>query len=257
MNNIELFDSKAKVEVSGVVISGNDRTKLSFFDAELSGAINSAQNLQELHINLLKTTDRLLQKNLFDVVDTNIDIHSLSGNKYTATVKLNVKEKGVPFLKAQSYVKTGNSTDVGFELEGALRSPTGHGEVFRVNSLTSPGGMQEYSTSLSVPNVSNDLGTLDITARSGLENQSYFTSFKQSTNAVTVDYTSRNNLHRLTAEYALRDEIPNQSSSATARSASISTLAAATSSIKTSMKYAYTALAGLSRSRSHQEQRSL
>jgi hypothetical protein len=57
-----------------------------------------------------------------------------------------VKEKGIPFLKMSSYVKTGSSSDVGFEVQGALRNPAGFGDMLKISSQTSQNGSNQFST---------------------------------------------------------------------------------------------------------------
>lgn len=141
MNEMEVFDPTAQVEVKEIVVTGNDRTKLSFFDAEFSKSVADSKNLGELYVNMSRTTNGLLESNLFDVVDTNISIDSFTtkGNKYSSVLKVHVKEKGIPTLKLQTYVTAGGSSNAGVELQGALRNPTGHGEMFRLASKTNQG----------------------------------------------------------------------------------------------------------------------
>lgn len=254
MDKLALFDSNASVDVKGIEVSGNNRTRLGYFAAELAPPINESKTLKELYANLYKATDRMLARNIFDNVDTNVEIDSLSKDRYTATIKVDVQEKGVPFMKMSSYVSQGRSSDVGFELQGALRNPFGNGEILKLASVTSQGGLREHSLSLNWPNVGPALGTLDISAKSGQENQSYFTSYKQDTNSLQVEYSSRDGRQRVSAEYSLRDEIPLMDSFAAGTSnlvvkerplekvASLPTLAAVASSVKTSLKYDLTLL---------------
>jgi hypothetical protein len=85
-------------------------------------------------------------------------------------------------------------------------------------------GSREFLSSLHIPHVLRN-GTLLLTAKSGEENRSLYTSYKQQINSLVMqpvhlvssltdvpflsipklcEYTSRSNAHKLTAEYSLR-----------------------------------------------------
>jgi len=247
------------VNATTILVSGNARTQLSFFEAELSDSVSSSSTLGELHHKLSMATNKMLQMNLFDVVDTQIELESLSKTGvYKTNVIVNVKEKGIPFLTASSFVKTGSSSsDAGFELEAALRNVTGHGEIFKAVTNKTQTGSREFNSTLFVPHVTPWNGNLQVTAKSGEDNQAIFTSFRQQINSLVCDYTSRDNRHKLTAEYSLRDEIPVMASEfsdhavnmpamiramSPSRTASIPTILSAAASVKTSLKYAWTVI---------------
>lgn len=245
------------VRLTKITVCGNDRTSLSFFDAELKDINTKDCTLQELAQSFAKKTNKLLSMDMFEAVDTNIEIGQPKHGKFDATVRINVKEKGIPFLKVASYVKAGATAEVGCELQSALRNPIGYGEVFKLSTVTTQSGAKEFMTSLNIPNV----GLISIL----LQNQrSYYTSFKQQIDSVSMEVNSQDRKHQIVAEYALRDEMPVSSASSTQNTATTTTSAesknnwnlfnstifpasaittnTAMASLKTSLKYLWTAL---------------
>lgn len=109
-----------------------------------------------------------------------------------------------------SYVKSGVSSDIGFEVQGAFRNITGNGDTVKVSSTNTKAGAKEMLTTYSYPNIKNNYftGNLVLSAKSGEEDQSYFTAYKKKSNSISAEYVSNDNVHSISAEYALRDEIP-------------------------------------------------
>lgn len=249
-DNLTKMQSNSQVIVKAITIAGNERTNLSFFDAELENIKEPNLTAQQLSERLSRTTDKLLSMDLFEAVDLNLQIVSQSHGSFDSELKVNVKEKGIPFLKVASYLKAGSGSEIGFELQSALRNPTGHGETLKVSAVTTQSGAKEYLSSLYVPNVGPQKFDLNVSAKSSIDNQSYFTAYKQQVDSFSVELATQDKKHQLVGEYALRDEIPvanvlsgeivEQKSnwlSFAALPASAVTTNTAMSSVKTSLKY--------------------
>ncbi len=170
-----------------------------------------------------------------------------------------MKEKGVPFLRTQTYIKAGKESDSGVELVGALRNPTGNGETIKIGTVGKAAGGQEYLFNLTVPHIGDTSGPFLLTLKSSEENQNYYSSFKQHITSLTAEYTHDVQAkHHFTAEYSIRDEIPmlltddkvkaglfetiGATEQSFQRQASAAVLASAMSSIKTSLKYVWNAI---------------
>lgn len=165
---------------------------------------------------------------------------------------VSVKEKGIPYVHAQSYVRAGDKSDVGVEVQAALRSPLGHGEHFRIASITSAVGTREYTCQLNVPHVA---GNWEFLAKSGQEIPLPWLSYQVALKSLQVQYRpSINSKHQIIGEYSLRDETPNPTSPVSnslldvvnkfipsgAIPASAAVLATAASSVKSSLKHIWT-----------------
>ena len=174
-------------------------------------------------------------------------------------MKITLKEKGIPFLRAQTFIKAGAESDSGVELMGALRNPTGYGETIKVGTVGKPAGGQEYVLNATIPHIADINGPLSLTLKSSEENQSYFSSFKQHMTSLLAEYTHDPlGKHQITAEYSIRDEIPmlktdpkphasvfgnvTASDPSQQRHASSQILSGALSSVKTSLKYVWNAI---------------
>lgn len=167
---------------------------------------------------------------------------------------ISVKEKGVPFINAQTFVCAGDKSDAGVEIQAALRSPLGHGEHIRLASVTSAVSGREHIGQLTIPHLN---GAWSISAKSGEEQPVPWLSYRTSVQSLQVQYKpDARSKHELVAEYALRDEIPNSAKSDFKNvmqlvdkvvhiehvPASESVLNLATSSIKASIKHIWTAI---------------
>lgn len=212
----EPLHDAALVRITDVSVAGNKRLQLSYFSAELKDVISGEPcTLGELTSKLHGCTQTMLSSNIFEIVDANLDIHSRDSRnglpEFQAQLQLNVEEKGIPFLKMSSYVKSSSASasDVGFEVQGALRSPLGVGEIVKVSSVTGQSGSHEFSANLTVPHVTSHRLQLDVAARVSEETQHTFhTGYRRAVEGLTVELTDRRRRHSLTAEYTLRDEVP-------------------------------------------------
>lgn len=81
------MDADIIVDLNEIVVVGNNRTKLSYFESELKQTVfNSSKQAGEKTVNsycqsLNDFTARLLEANLFDHVDSNLQIESMEAGK--------------------------------------------------------------------------------------------------------------------------------------------------------------------------------
>jgi len=247
------MDENSEIKLEKITVAGNDRTALSFFDSELQEIKAKGLTLGEMAKLMSAKTERLLSLDMFEAVDTNLVLSTDIHGAPIGELKLNVKEKGITYFKAETFVKSETTSEVGFELQAALRNPIGYGETFRVNSTTTQTGAREYLSTLSVPNVGPKKLNLNLSLKSSTENMSYYTAYHLKTDALNVELSTQDQKHHLVGEYALRDEIPMNNSAKlnspdattttwslfdyTAPLASAVTTNTAMASVKTSLKY--------------------
>ena len=120
--------------VKKVELVGCERTSSSFFKSEVDDLVQRSRNVEELANNLEASRARMHGMNLFSNLNAKLHVGPRKkGGQQDVTIKFEAQEKGVPFLNMQSFVKAGSTagSDMGFELQGALRNTTGHGEVVR------------------------------------------------------------------------------------------------------------------------------
>lgn len=226
--------------VKKVELVGCERTSSSFFTSEVDALVQRSRNIEELANNLEASRARMHGMNLFDNLNAKLHVGPKKNGGQDVTIKFEAQEKGVPFLNMQSFVKAGSTagSDMGFELQGALRNTTGHGEILRyykyllyatltilhlrnmhwcillsifdsVSSQKTETGSMEFISSLSVPNVSPDRGQGTLSYKITEDTRvAHFTGFRQHSHALQGEYISRNGKHNLAIEYALRDEVP-------------------------------------------------
>lgn len=119
------IDASLPIKVSAILIKGNGRTKEVYFQNEFSDSVH-CQNVGELHEHLSFVTQNLQQSGLFEAVQTNIKVGSRTSggghvnsyggiaggptesSAYDITVDVTVKEVGIPQLKMESYIQTGD-----------------------------------------------------------------------------------------------------------------------------------------------------
>jgi len=260
MSSYKIFNltENSQIEVSKIVVVGNDRTKLDYFQHELNNQLHSVYSTRTapnsfrlpfsiLHSNLNTFTNRLISTDLFEACDTNIQIDTFKAeeNKYEATVKITVREKGIPFLRTQSYVRAGKESEIGAEFTGALRNPLGYGDNWKLSTIAKHQGSREFAASIVFPHISNtpnDIAVsvptqshqvpsvwdvapacpLSINAKSCIENAPGLGPYKLSSNSFSIEYNYPNNKHVWALEYSIRDEIPFLTKSIVPRNESIS-----------------------------------
>lgn len=231
--------------VKKVSIIGNNRTKLSFFDNEINDTLN-VSSVDELTKSIHLLHNSLMTKELFDTVDINLNEikknNDDDSNNIPIEINIKVTEKGIPFLRMESSVKQHNGTNsVGFEVQGALRSPLGYGESLRVSVGQSSNGSRETLILANIPNVTDHRLNTNIIAQSKEEDHSYFLSFKQKLHSIATDFETKNKAHKIVCEVAIRDEIPIPNSKAAhAKDISVQLMRSLISSTKVCTKYIYT-----------------
>ncbi len=147
MSPIVTIDQSLPVVVDKIYVKGNCRTKLSFLETEfrevLDQKITDGKNSSETNHRLAQIVGRLRDQGNFDAVHLNLVLNSALSDQSTTTdylnahIELELKEKSIPFLKLESYIKTKGSngvaavtgssigSDVGIEVQAALRNPLG------------------------------------------------------------------------------------------------------------------------------------
>lgn len=218
---------KGEIFIDVISVSGNHRTQSLFFKKEMH-RIKHKMSINALKKELGVVHQRILDMDIFDSVEIRIEpsinkadksLSVRADKELSYSVLVDVKEKGIPYLKMSSYVKAGLTAEVGFELSGALRNPLGYGESCKLSSVTTQSGAREFASMLSVPKVAGRSANLNLTLRAGESNRQYYSSFKEHSTSLLLDLSSEDRKHQLTLEYALRDEIPVSSSIGTDGSA--------------------------------------
>ena len=284
------MDPSTPISITGIQVHGHIRTKESFFETEFAG-IHRCRNIEDLYNHLSEVNNRLESLGIFEGIETNIrivdDITSKSQRKeprrpasgiYPIAIDVIVKEVGVPFLKLESYVRSGGGSsssgatsssfsskgDIGCQIQGALRNSLGHGETTKLSVGRSTTGGREFILDCTIPNFitlsvpswypgstkrSNAVDVEDnnstpfalyVGAKKIEENPSYFVSYRQIAHSLTGEMSSRDGAHKLSVELAVRDEIPTVQSGAMVHGASAGVLGLINSSAKSAIKYVFT-----------------
>ena len=270
------------VNINKIEITGNNRTKPIYFENELKNILllnNSKDNkdkdkltLYLLHLELQKSISRLKEQGIFDSVNMNIDIKDIHKDNitqkhtYNSIININIKEKSIPFLKLETYIKSHlsstSSSEVGMEVQGAIRNILGLGDIYKFTIGTNPyGNNKDYLLSMSIPHIFNHIllspinryqyrTQLETSLKSSMHDMTYFLGYKSHINSFNIDYTLyHDNIllnkyhpkHHITFELASRDEIPvtyQGRSSLYFTNAHI--LSTCTPSTKVATKYTYT-----------------
>ena len=197
------------VHVRSISVSGNARMKLQYFQNELKELDRFRGNPSKLREQISIAQSRLTSTGLFDEVEIKV----VPLDSYDVQMEVMVKEKGIPFLKIESNVKanSGLSNDVGFEVQGALRSPLGLGEFVRLTVGSGSSGSQNNSLVATAPLYINDKPYRGhISLRSSSENNSYYLSYKQKISNILamIETVGGRSNHSFSCEIAHRDEIP-------------------------------------------------
>lgn len=192
-----------------IVVSGNERMKLQYFRNELKELDGFRGNAAYLKEQIAVAQSKLSSAGLFDEVEVQV----LPLDKNDVRMEVKVKEKGIPFLKIESNVKTNNglSNDVGFEVQGALRSPFGLGEFVRLTLGSGSSGSKDNSLVATAPfYINNRQYRGHISVKSSSENNSYYLSYKQKFSNILamLETVGGPSSHSLSCEIAHRDEVP-------------------------------------------------
>eukprot|EP01041_Mallomonas_annulata_P000862 gene862-1683_t len=229
------------VIIESIKINGNNRTRKDYIESELSECLNST-HIKQLHSNLSQATARLRSLGVYDYVDIDLEIISSDQKQYKTNLTINIKEKGIPFLKMDTFVRKGAIiSDIGGELQGSLRNPLGYGESAKILIGTSSTGSKDFQLQLQTPIISSFRNSLHVTIKSAEENPALFTSYKQLNKSLEVSSTSRNRCHKFSYEYSLRDEVPTEDpTNPSKKKVSTAVLLQILPSTKSAFKYSYT-----------------
>ena len=200
MNRI---DPSIKVVVDKAYITGCDRTKTSYIESELKPILYQNLPLYQFKNELDCSISRLQSSGHYQYIHADLNIKKFDDddNNFHSDININLKEKSVPYLKFETYVKakssSGVSNEVGCEIVGALRNPLGTGDMHKVSySTNSSGGSREYQISSHFPHalaLTSDNSyyskNLDITLKSSEDDNSYFLKYKQKLSSLIIDVT--------------------------------------------------------------------
>ncbi len=129
-------------------------------------------------------------------------------------LRVEVKEKGVPFLEMGTYTRTKGSQstsplqEVEFKVDGALRSPLGYGEWGQATFATSRLGTRDLSINFRLPHIGKSWSVLNLKAMANEEDKSYYQSFRLLSKVVSAELASRSGIHQFEWSWMNRDEIP-------------------------------------------------
>jgi outer membrane protein assembly factor BamA len=240
--SVAAMDANSVVNITKVIVAGNHRTELSYYQPELSEVCRPGQTLQQVTNELCKARDNLVSTDYFDDVDLNLTVSPSGRGPNDCVLKVNVKEKQILRLKIGG--QTGNDEPTGAVLELGLRTPLGFGEELTFSYVQSIA--QELTAAVSMRNVGPQKLDMKIKGRSFRESYP-FTSVDHQLDAVSVVLNSRDHIHQVTAEYALRDEIPITNPAPRLLAgvvfpASAAVRNTAAPSLKTSLRYLFTSL---------------
>jgi outer membrane protein assembly factor BamA len=235
----------AEIDIPSINIHGNSRTSLSFFENELY-RVKQCKTLNELHHEMHVVTQRFQSLDLFDYVDASIKVlpqHQISfagaGGGAKVIVDIDLKEKKVPMLKLETYVKNSSSgSDVGCEAQGIFRNSLGLGDIFRLSAGKNSFGANEIEANFTLPSVNFNRASLNTKLRVSEDDFSSIGSFYKKNRQVVAELTSFDKSHRLSLDASWRDEYPKSSTTNQfAKDASDYILDALAPSTKTSLKY--------------------
>lgn len=231
------LDSNLPLIVDNVQVTGSERTKSSFIESELKPILAQNLPLHQFKCELDNAIHRLKDKGLYSYVNVDLNIKNVDENQcFHTDMKISLKEKRIPYLKFETYVKAKSTSavanEVGCEVVGALRNPLGYGDMYKLSySTNSSGGLKEYQLSSHFPHFyastvesSHNSKNLDITLRSAEDDNSYFLKYKQNVKSLVADITSAISFtnshkygilnahptsdHKYQVEMTARDEIP-------------------------------------------------
>jgi hypothetical protein len=214
----------SKMKVAGVVVEGNSRMRQQFFEKELSAFnVGSSESLEDLSSKVSAAIGSLQGTGLFDEVGGSIVVPPLhnkqgvevGGDVNKVEVHLKVKEKGIPYLEMGTFVRSGGAgggasavQEEGFELDGAVRSPFGHGETGKISLASSRKGTRDVSINLSVPHVGAALRVLNVKGAITQEDKTYYQSFRLKSTVLLAELASRCGRHLWEGSFCYRDEVP-------------------------------------------------
>jgi outer membrane protein assembly factor BamA len=228
--------------INRITISGpSRRTQDAYFERQLESVLHQRLPLQLLDAELRKVYTNLISSGNFEVVNMKLEVDKDSGGPYNSHLHIFVKEKGMPFLKLESFVQSSGKAagnDVGLAAQGALRNPFGYGESFQLSIGGSSQGTKDNVISARFPHTFIRDHILQVSGKTLESNTAYYTSFNQKSYSLFGDLFSKDLQRNLSAEISVRDEIPlKHDKVAHAYSASLPIMNMIAPSTKLSLKY--------------------
>lgn len=249
--------------VESVKISGNHKTKQSYFDNELRTAL-ACKDLRCLHHELDIAARNLKSTGVFYSADVVLNLLRRTEKGLDVSIGLAVREVKNPEIKAGANTMAGSGngnsplSDMGVEIETIVPNLLGLAETYRATYRTNDSNEKVMSMSASFPSVSfpgdNHSLPVNILARRFHEDRTLTNSVHTKCDSFSISTSSKNLMHRFTAEAVIRDDIVSNGSLLSADSnakevlsipghvkdASPNTMAAIGTSMKTSLMYTYT-----------------
>jgi hypothetical protein len=193
--SVAAMDANSVVNITKVIVAGNHRTELSYYQPELSEVCRPGQTFQQVTNELCKARDNLVSTDYFDDVDLNLTVSPSERGPNDCVLKVNVKEKQILRLKIGG--QTGNDEPTGAVLELGLRTPLGFGEELTFSYVQSIA--QELTAAISMRNIGPQKLDMKIKGRSFRESYP-FTSVDHQLDAVSMVLNSRDHIRRLKLE---------------------------------------------------------
>ena len=191
------------INISSFNLSGNNRTKESFVKSEFLEVLEST-NLKDLYANATRAAANLKSIGAFDYCDIDLATTPAKEGAYDVRINVNIKEKQIPFLKLETYLRRGALvSDIGCEALGALRNPFGYGEVISLSVGGSTALSRDVDIKINIPNATKYRNSAFIHARSAQENLYFFQSFHQKINAINASSSTRDNRHEVSLDHCL------------------------------------------------------
>lgn len=238
----ERMKSDALAKVDRITISSSSRrTQDAYFEREFGRVLGRSLSLAALDAELKQAYTNLIASGNFEVVDMKVDVDRAGSGPLTSHLHLFVKEKGVPYLKLESFVQSSgkaSGSDVGLAIQGALRNPFGYGESFQLSVGGSSQGSKDNVVSARFPHTFIRDHILQVSGKTVESNTSYFTSFNQNSYSFLGELFAKDVQRSLAAEVSVRDEVPIKNDKVTnAYVTSIPIMNMIAPSTKVSLKY--------------------
>ena len=202
---MENLDTTLPVKIEKALVRGNNRTRTSFFESEVDALLSQSLPLEKLSHELQGLSASLQSRGIFEAVNVDLVLKDVNqdSNNFVADIHIDVIEKGIPSIKVETYVRSRStsSNEIGCAAQGILRNPFGAGDFHKISiSNNSSGEAQDISLSSHVPyfippnssffKKTGGIGTLDASLSSAEVDNSYYLSYKQRVNSLSIDLST-------------------------------------------------------------------
>uniref|UniRef100_A0A7S3PJC9 Bacterial surface antigen (D15) domain-containing protein n=1 Tax=Aplanochytrium stocchinoi TaxID=215587 RepID=A0A7S3PJC9_9STRA len=253
MGDRELLEKPLQVRY--VKILGNKRTNPSVIEQHLQEAY-AGTTVNEVSLGLMKGLNKLKKLEIFDAVEitcedvdtnnnktTNINDTMVNDNEYFLTdVVVNVREKGILNMKAETFIEGGGS-EGGVESTLGLRNPLGSGEQIRAGISYGSKSSNSYTLSLSKPYVYTPIMplNLNICVDEQTHNRVAFSSYDELLKNALISFSDESGRHSFGYISSWRDIIPvKNKGNPYLYDCSSAIMQQASPSFKSSINYSYT-----------------